>query len=638
MWPPDGRTERDDTNRPMDPQLLDYYNQELVDMRELAGEFAKAHPKIGGHLDGEANEVADPYVERLIEAFCLLAARTQVKLDAEYPRFAGRLLEVIYPNYVAPTPSIAVARMYPTKKEVGLEKGFLVPRGTMLETRIPEGERTACHFRTGQDVTLYPLEIVEARLTGTPPDIPALERYVPADRQVRGALRLRLRTTNATRIADLQGLDRLPIYLPGDEHVASHLFELVHAAGVATVVGEPNQFGMPGKSQCAVTSDAVVHEGIGVDQGLLPLTWSRFHGHNLLHEYFACPSRFYFFALTGLEEGLRRVSGREVEIVVLLDQSTDRLAPLVDAARFALFCTPVVNLFPRRTDQMEIVERDAECRLVPSRRAPLDYEVYSIDRLVAQRTPRSEEWEFRPLYQALNSDAGNYGRYFSTRRERRLMSDAERRYGSRTPYLGTETYVSIVDQNEAPFSADIRFFTVDAWVTNRDLPMLVPRDGVNDVRVSDEVDMIESIGLICAPSTPKPALAERELAWRLIRQLNFNYLPFSDMDHRVGGQGLRDLLRLFVSGSDIHHERQIGALIGVKTTPASRALPGNGPLVFGRGIECTLTVDESGFSGASPYLLGVILNEYFSRHVSINSFTRTELHSMQRGLVARWPA
>jgi type VI secretion system protein ImpG len=75
----------------------------------------------------------------------------------------------------------------------------------------------------------------------------------------------------------------------------------------------------------------------------------------------------------------------------------------------------------------------------------------------------------------------------------------------------------------------------------------------------------------------------------------------------------------------------------VKTQPVTRKLPGAGPLVFGRGIECALTVDESGFSGVSPYLFGLVLEHYLARHVSINSFTQTELHSMQRGRVARWP-
>ncbi len=620
----------------MDPRLLDYYNQELIYMRELAGEFAHAHPKIARRLGMQAGEVADPYVERLIESFCFMAARMQIKLDAEFPRFTGRLLEVLYPNYVAPTPSMAVARLYPSRTEGNLAQGFRIARGTTFTSKVPDGEKTACQFRSSQDVTLYPLAITEARLTGIPPDIPALERYVPANTKVRGALRLRLRTTNEARISDLQQLDRLPVYLAGDEQVASQLFELLHGAGVGSITGAPGEFGTPGRPLAAVTSNGVAHEGLGTDEGLLPLTWAKFHGHNLLHEYFACPSRFYFFALTGLKEGLRRIDGREVEIVLLLDQSTEHLANLVDASRFALFCTPLINLFQKHTDRIELSASDTEFRLIPARLTPLDYEMFSVDALYGQVSKNSAELEFRPLYQTLNNDEGNHGRYFSTRRERRLMSDSSRRYGTRTPYIGTEMFVSLVDQQEAPYSEGIRYLSVNAWVTNRDLPSLVPRDGVRDLTIAESAPL-ESIGLIRAPSPPKPPYAERETAWRLIRQLNFNYLPLDDLDHRAGGQGLRDLLRLFLTGEDTEHRRQVESLVGVKTQPVTRKLPGNGPLVFGRGIECALTVDESGFSGASPYLFGLILEHYLARHVSINSFTQTELHSMQRGRVARWP-
>ncbi|MDN7672085.1 type VI secretion system baseplate subunit TssF [Burkholderia oklahomensis] len=620
----------------MDPRLLDYYNQELIYMRELAAEFAQAHPKIARRLGMQAGEVADPYVERLIESFCFMAARMQIKLDAEFPRFTGRLLEVLYPNYVAPTPSMAVARLYPSRTEGNLADGFRIARGTAFTARVPAGEKTACQFRSGQDVTLYPLEIAEARLTGIPPDIPALDRYVPAGTQVRGALRLRLRTTGNARMADLKGLDRLPLYLAGDDQVASHLFELLHAAGVATITGAPGEFATPGQPLSAVTVDAVVHEGLGADQSLLPLTWSKFHGHNLLHEYFACPGRFYFFALTGLEAGLRRVTGQEVEIVVLLDQSPERLANVVDASRFALFCTPVINLFARHMDRIELSSGQTEFRLVPARLAPLDYEVFSVEAMYGQVAATSAELEFRPLYQTLNNDEHNHGRYFSTRRERRLVSESARRYGTRTPYVGTEMFVSLVDQNEAPYSEEIRYLSVDALVTNRDLPSLVPRDGVRDLMVAESAPL-ESVGLIRAPSVPKAPYAEREMAWRLIRQLNFNYLPLDELDHRAGGQGLRDLLRLFLTGDEADNRRQIESLVGVKTRPVTRKLPGAGPLVFGRGVECSLTVDEPGFSGVSPYLFGVILEHYLARHVSINVFTQTELHSIQRGRIARWP-
>jgi type VI secretion system protein ImpG len=617
----------------MDPRLLDYYNQELIYMREMAGEFAQSHPKIARRLGMQAGEVADPYVERIIESFCFMSARMQIKLDAEFPRFTERLLEVIYPNYVAPTPSMAVARLFPSRTEGNLVEGFRVSRGSAFTARAPDGERTACQFRSGQDVTLYPLEIIDARLTGIPPDIPSLDRYVAADVQVRGALRLRLRMTGDANIADLKGLDRLPIYLAGDEQVASHLFELLHTAGIASLTGTPGELG---RASHAVTSDAIVHEGLGTHEGLLPLTWSSFHGHNLLHEYFACPSRFYFFSLTGLEAGLRRISGKEAEIVILLDRAPETLANLVDASRFALFCTPVVNLFRQRTDRIELSQGETEFHLVPYRLHPLDYEVFAVENMTGQVAATADQLGFRPLYQTLNNDEGNYGRYFSIRRERRLMSDSARRYGTRTPYVGTETFISLVDQNEAPYSESIRYLSIDAWLTNRDLPRLVPRNGLSDLEVSGSAP-VDGIGLIRAPSAPKAPYAERDIAWRLIRQLNFNYLPLGDLDHRAGGQGLRDLLRMFLTGEDESQQRQVQSLVGVKTRPVTRRLPGGGPLVFGRGIECSLTVDESGFSGTSPYLFGLILEHYLARHVSINVFTQTELHSMQRGRVARWP-
>src|SRR5215213_11694937 len=95
----------------MDPRLLHYYNRELQHLREMGGEFAKEFPKIAGRLGLETFECADPYVERLLEGFAFLAARVQLKIDAEFPRLIAHLLESIYPNFLAPVPSMMVARL-----------------------------------------------------------------------------------------------------------------------------------------------------------------------------------------------------------------------------------------------------------------------------------------------------------------------------------------------------------------------------------------------------------------------------------------------------------------------------------------------------------------------------------------------
>jgi type VI secretion system protein ImpG len=344
----------------MDPHLLAAYNQELLYFQELAGEFAEAHPKIAKRLGMQAGEIGDPFVQRLIQSASFMTARLQLKLDAEFPELTGRLLETIYPNYVSPTPSMAVARLFPDASEGNLLEGFRVARGTEFVSRVPDRERTACTFRSGMDVTLYPMEIVAAKLTGVPPDIPSLNRYVLGGREVRGALRLTLRMTGEARFDDLQSLDRLSIYLAGDERVASHLFELIHAGSVASMTGMPNRFSDAARPFGIVTDQAVAYEGLNVGDSLLPLVWPKFHGHNLLHEFAAYPARFWFFTLTGLEAGLRHVTGREAKIVVLLDRFDNALAEHVDASRFALFCTPVVNLFRRKADPAEIPRTDGE--------------------------------------------------------------------------------------------------------------------------------------------------------------------------------------------------------------------------------------------------------------------------------------
>src|SRR5262249_36411093 len=108
----------------MDPRMLRYYSQELSYIRELGGEVAAQFPKIAARLALDTTEVADPYVERLLEGFSFLAARVRLKLDAEFPRFSQHLLEMAYPHYLAPTPSMTITQFLPTMTEGALASGF----------------------------------------------------------------------------------------------------------------------------------------------------------------------------------------------------------------------------------------------------------------------------------------------------------------------------------------------------------------------------------------------------------------------------------------------------------------------------------------------------------------------------------
>src|SRR5690606_10685096 len=141
----------------MDQRMLRYYNRELQHLREMGGEFATEFPKIAGRLGLDGFECADPYVERLLEGFAFLAARVQLKIDAEFPAFTQHLLDRVYPHYLAPVPSMAVVEFHPDLSEGALAEGFLIPRNSSLRSLLGKDEQTACEYRTAHDVTLWPL-------------------------------------------------------------------------------------------------------------------------------------------------------------------------------------------------------------------------------------------------------------------------------------------------------------------------------------------------------------------------------------------------------------------------------------------------------------------------------------------------
>lgn len=618
----------------MEHNFLDYYNRELTFIKEMAQEFADRHPKIAGRLGMNGIDVADPYVERLIEAFCFLSARTQIKLDAEFPAFTQRLLDVIYPNYNSPVPSMGVVQLHPNLSEGDLTQGYRIPEQSAFYSAILPGEMSRCEFRNSQKVTLWPLEIAEVRLTSVPPDIPDLSHYRINTHQLKGALRIKLTLQGDLTFSSLKGLDELPFYIQGDERIVSHIFELVHGSHIATVVRSGTQ-----DNHChhVISANPLKFEGLAPGQSLLPLQWNMFQGHTLVQEYVACRERFYFFSITQLGAALKENTSREVEIIILLTRLPQDLIPYIDASRFLLFCTPVINLFPKRVDRIEVNRALNNFHIVADRSRPLDYEIFSVTQVLGLQAETSKELAFNALYQTRHRDTGNFGRYFSLKREIRVREKGGRKYDTRTPYSSTEVFISLVDQHEVPYSEHIRYLLVDAMATNRDLPLLLTSTGNIDLTMSDSVP-IHNARFVSPPSAPRAPFNRGESAWRLIRQLSFNYLPLSDMEHAQGGESLRNMLRLFTTAADLDAVAHINSLVGCKTQPVVRRLRDEGLLVYGRGINCSLTVDEEGFSGVSPYLFGLVMENYLARHAAINVFTETELHSMQRGLIAQWKA
>jgi type VI secretion system protein ImpG len=628
----------------MDPRLLQYYNIELQHLREMGAEFAEQFPKIAARLGMNGLEVTDPYVERLIEGVGFLAARIQLKLDAEFPRFTQALLETIYPHYLAPTPSMLVAQLSPDANEPGLASGVTVPRGTTMRGVKGADDPTECEFRTAQDVTLWPVEIVSASYFSYAPDLPLTA--LPVGQRIRGGVRMLLRSTAGLKFSQM-ALDRLTVYLTGRSDVANGLYELCLAAGIGTLVlggrDAPRSYEL-------LPAGSIQPIGFADHEAMLPVTLRSFQGYRLLQEYFAFPQRFRFIEISGLKRSLSRIDGSELELVILLGRGDPNLESVVDAASVALFCTPAINLFSKRADRIHVTDDAYEYHVVPDRTRPVDFEVYEVTEVIGHGVGSDSEREFRPFYAAYSSDDAHHrSAYFTTRREPRLITADLKRRGVRSSYIGSEVFLGLVDSAQAPFSGDLRQLSIQTLCTNRDLVLQMPVGiGKSDFTL-DVAAPVATIRVIAGPSRPCAPLADGAVSWRAISHLSLNYLSLVNVSEREGAGALRDLLELYASSADVTARKQIDSIRSVRVSPVVRRIPpparelrgGGGrlptpQLAFGRGLSITVEVDELAFEGGSAFLLGSVLSHFFARYVSINSFTETALRSLGRGEIHRW--
>jgi type VI secretion system protein ImpG len=618
----------------MHPRLLEYYNQELGHVREMGAEFAREFPKIAARLSMEGLEVADPYVERLLEGFAFVASRTQLKIDAEFPRFTQHLLEVIYPHYLAPTPAMMIAAFQPRAGDPALANGVALPRGSALRSVIPKGEQTACEFRTAHDVTLWPIRLEGAEYFSHAPDLP-LGQIGLANR-VRGGLRLSLRAEGGLDFSRIR-CDALQVFIDGADDVSGPLYELVHGHCIGALVVSRTR---PVRILASLPAPSIQEVGFEDSQALLPYDRRSFQGYRLLREYFAFAERFHFFGVQGLRAAFAGHEDDASELVLLFDASQPRLEGIVSAESLSLYATPVVNLFARRADRIHLTEERFEHPLVVDRARPMDFEVFSITGARGMGDDAGDAIEIRPFYGDLvHHDAGAPGAYYTMRREPRQLSERQKRHGSRSGYIGSEVYLSLVDHREAPYPATLRQLAVEVLATNRDLPLLLPIGSLNALMLQD-AKPVSAIRVLRGPSRPRAGLAEGDYAWRLVSHLSLNYLSLLDPggDARKASAALRELLALYADAGDAAHRKRVEALYGVGAKPVVRRLPLAGPITFGRGLEVALQVNEEAFGGAGSFLFGSVLEKFLSRHVSINSFTQTVLHSETRGEVARWPA
>jgi len=324
----------------MDSRILKHYESELSYLREMGAEFAQSYPKVASRLGMDDIEVLDPYVERILEGSAFLSARVQLELELQYPAFTSHLLEIVYPHYLAPIPSMMVANLAPDMDNPAVDDGFLMPRGTQLRTERSAVAQSACTFTTSSDLTLWPVEICEAEYIDGRGALVAAG--VVHAKEARAGIRLRLRRAGGKPIAELP-LDTLNVFLGGHGVQGWQLHELLCTQTTGLVARSADRR----DDWVQDLSGGIRARGFSPQEALLPTPRQSFDGYRLLQEYFAMPERFHFVDIEGLSQGIARSKGSELDIYILFSKGMPEISAGITPEAFSLNCVPAIHAFQR---------------------------------------------------------------------------------------------------------------------------------------------------------------------------------------------------------------------------------------------------------------------------------------------------
>jgi type VI secretion system protein ImpG len=585
--------------------LLEYYKRELTYLRKMGTAFAETYPKVAGRLELGPERCPDPHIERLIESFAFLTGRIQYNIESEFPQLATALLGAIYPHFLAPVPSMTIARFDVDPTQGKLTSGHLVPRHTPLFAQTESDQH--CRFRTCYPVTLWPLEVTYAGFEAT-------DQYDFLDAMPQVAMALRIRVESPAGGLSKMDLSRLRFYLNADRMLAHSLYELLfcHVRNVAIL---PEGTGRP----VFLSKDAVLPVGFGPDEDVLPYPANVHRGYRLIQEYFLFPEKYLFFDLDRLE---RHGSENFFDILILLDQIPAGQMS-IDRETFSLGCTPVINLFPKTTDPIRLDERRPDYLLSPDHRRIATTEIHSI---LSVSTISDGSYEPAPVAPFFSYN------HQMEKNDQRAFWHARREPTGRKELPGTHTHISLVDLDFNPARPPRTTLYAHTLCTNRRLAEEVPAGALLQI---EQAAPLARIVTLDKPSQQLDPPMGGATLWRLISHLSLNYLSLSNDGESL--KALREILRLYSFTDPEETYQQVSGIREMACAQVVRRIGTEAWRGFCRGIEITLVLDERLYVGSGAFLLAAVLDRFFPLYASVNSFTQLTLKSLQReGIWKRW--
>lgn len=566
-----------------------YYEEELSYLVEAGREYARVHPDRARYLSLADARSRDPHVERLIESFAFLSGAVRQKIEDEFPELTHALLDLVWPHFLRPVPPVALLQFAPIPGMV--REPQVVPRGFLVESKATS-VGVPCRFSTAYDVDIYPIRLAEAGMV--------------TDSAGGRLLRFRFDLDDGAEAAKLS-IERLRICLAGQPAVAFRNYRMLRTQVDSVVV----RFA---RDNCRVLAAGCVRPvGLATGEELLPATAVGFPGYRLLSEYFAFAEKFLFVDIVGVGALDLPNKARSFELDVRFRQRPpDAFRPATED--FALYVTPIVNIFSREGEPILVDQLKRSYRVLGEYTHPEAYEVISVDSVEGLHRDGGARERHQPFFSFAHSpgDGSDGGTYYH-------VTD---RVG---PGGGWQTFLSLILPVRGRLPGAETLSLRLTCMNGR----LCQEVGAEAIRIAAEerLDFATFRNITRPTDAIYPKLGDGT-QWSFVSHMALNVLSIAD------AAALRTILSLYDAGESPANRRRIDSVKALKARPRDILARGT-PI---RGTELTLTLDEGHFDDDGELLLfSEVLAQFFSLYAPMNSFTELIVVRDPSGEVLRCP-
>ena len=572
-------------------ELLPYYEKQLQEFGQQSRAFADKYPKIAQRLSLNQEQIDDAHIERLIQAFSLIAARIDKKLADSYDIFTRSLFEVMFPQYLRHFPACSVVSFEDLNKQKQLTDVHIIPKGTTLKSRSFKGVQ--CEFNTSAEVKLLPIQLESLSFQTNP------SAHIHLNQNA--TLNLKFELLNPAK--NWLKNEKLPIYLDAISNfplqVLDHIFH------------KETSFSLRINHKVVAIKNPFEVMGFDENESLLPVDQHTHHAYRLLIEYFCFPEKFSYLNLNLDFLKLLKEENLSFEVQIHLklnlnDQAIIRNYSELNVANFKLFTSPVVNLFEKQAEPQKINHKNLEYPLMTDAHHPEFYQVYSIVEMNLIREKSNQDQVVYPIlpFFAMSHYHGDDIQFFYALNPTVLQNQ----------YV--ETGYSIISKQLEPHSIKSDFVSCKLLCSNRELPHEALGQSNNVLNLNDSTVARRAL-VLKRPTAPFQFEKNKNEQWRIISHLSLNTLALMKGD---AVSHIKELLELYNLPKSKENHLIIDAIKKIEFEITNKLVEAKPFPMFVRGVKVLMDVDVQVFRGHSLYIFSELISHIFNLKVQMNSF------------------